>query len=248
MKKLLILSCALAFCLTLAACHTTDSTDNPAPSVAPGSTIANESSAHQTEPESSLEESRTSRDTAVTSDPTESETTAPAKPSDPMSTTEPASEKTPSLRLPLRPSRKPSLPSRLRNPGRCMPGPRTPERLPIRCWSTSTASAHHLQSNCRVSRAMLSIEADSSSAILPMIQMMSVQRQQRFSMASMWIRASTAVAASRTTVPMPAKPLQRQVMLVRWTKLPIGLRPWSETVQSTGAISARPSMAILLSA
>ena len=39
---------------------------------------------------------------------------------------------------------------------------------------------------------MLSIEADSSSAILPMIQMMSVQRRQRFSMASMWIRASTA--------------------------------------------------------
>ena len=93
MKKLLILSCALAFCLTLAACHTTDSTDNPAPSVAPGSTIANESSAHQTEPESSLEESRISRDTAVSSDPTESETTVPAKPSDPMSTAEPESEK-----------------------------------------------------------------------------------------------------------------------------------------------------------
>lgn len=93
MKKLLILSCALAFCLTLAACHTTDSTDNPAPSVAPGSTIANESSAHQTEPESSLEESRTSRDTAVSSDPTESEMTVPAKPSDPMSTAEPESEK-----------------------------------------------------------------------------------------------------------------------------------------------------------
>lgn len=45
---------------------------------------------------------------------------------------------------------------------------------------------------------MLSIEADSSSAILRMIQMMSEQRRQRFSMASMWIRASTAAAASRT--------------------------------------------------
>ena len=68
MKKLLILSCALAFCLTLAACHTTDSADNTAPSVAPGSAIANESSAHQTESESPLEESRTSQDTTVTSD------------------------------------------------------------------------------------------------------------------------------------------------------------------------------------
>ena len=38
---------------------------------------------------------------------------------------------------------------------------------------------------------MLSIEADSSSAILRMIQMMSEQRRQRFSMARMWIRAST---------------------------------------------------------
>lgn len=215
MKKLLILSCALAFCLTLAACHTTDSTDSSAPSVAPGSAITNESSAHQTEPESSLEESRTSRNTAVTSDPTESETTAPAKPADPESTTKPESEKPPSLRLLLRPSRKPSLPNRLRNPRNLMPGSRTPERSPIRCWSTSTASAHHLQSNCRVSRAMLSIEADSSSAILRMIQMMSVQRRQRFSMASMWIRASTAAAVSRTTVPMLVKPLQRQVMSVR---------------------------------
>lgn len=93
MKKLLILSCALAFCLALAACHITDSADNPAPSGAPGSAIANEPSAHQTEPESSLEESRASQDTAVTSDPIESETTAPAKPADPMSTTEPESEK-----------------------------------------------------------------------------------------------------------------------------------------------------------
>ena len=150
-----------------------------------------------------------------------------------------------SLRLPLRPNRKQSLRNRLRNPRNLMPGPRTHGRLPIRCWSTSTASAHPRQSNCRVLRAMLSIEADSSSAILPMIQMMSVQRQRRFSMASMWIRASSAAAASRTTVPMPAKPLQRPVMSVRWTKLPISLRPWSETVRSTGAISARPSMAIL---
>lgn len=94
MKKLLILSCALAFCLALAACHTTDSADNPAPSVAPGSAIANESSAHRTERESPLEESRISQDTAVTSDPTENETTAPAKPADPMSTIEPESEKT----------------------------------------------------------------------------------------------------------------------------------------------------------
>lgn len=93
MKKLLILSCALAFCLTLAACHTTDSADSSVPSGIPGSAIANESSAHQTESESSLEESQTSQDTTVTSDPTESETTAPAKPTDPMSTTEPESEK-----------------------------------------------------------------------------------------------------------------------------------------------------------
>ena len=94
MKKLLILSCVLAFCLTLAACHTTDSADSSAPSVAPGSAIANESSAHQTESESSLEESRISQDTTVTSDPTENETTAPAKPADPMSTTEPETKPT----------------------------------------------------------------------------------------------------------------------------------------------------------
>lgn len=93
MKKLLILSCALAFCLMLAACHTTDSADSSVPSGNPGSAIANDSSAHQTESESSLEESRASQDTAVTSDPIESETTAPAKPADPMSTTEPESEK-----------------------------------------------------------------------------------------------------------------------------------------------------------
>ena len=93
MKKLLILSCALTFCLTLAACHTTDSADSSVPSEIPGSAIANESSARQTEPESSLEESRTSQDTAVTSDPTESETTAPAKPANSESTTKPESEK-----------------------------------------------------------------------------------------------------------------------------------------------------------
>lgn len=62
MKKLLILSCALAFCLTLAACHTTDSADSSVPSGIPGSAIANESSAHQTESESSLEESQTSQE------------------------------------------------------------------------------------------------------------------------------------------------------------------------------------------
>ena len=93
MKKLLILSCALAFCLALAACHTTDSADSSVSSGSPSSAIANESTAHQTEPESSLEEGRTSQDTAVTSDPIESGTTAPAKPADPMSTTEPESEK-----------------------------------------------------------------------------------------------------------------------------------------------------------
>ena len=94
MKKLLILSCALAFCLALAACHTTDSADSSVSSGSPSSAIANESTAHQTEPESSLEESRTSRNTAVTSDPTESETTAPAKPANSESTTKPESEKT----------------------------------------------------------------------------------------------------------------------------------------------------------
>lgn len=80
MKKLLILSCALAFCLALAACHTTDSADSSVSSGSPSSAIANESTAHQTEPESYLDESRTSQDTAATSDSTESETTAPAKP------------------------------------------------------------------------------------------------------------------------------------------------------------------------
>lgn len=245
MKKLLILSCALTFCLTLAACHTTDSADSSVPSEIPGSAIANESSARQTEPESSLEESRTSQDTAVTSDPTESEITAPAKPADPMSTTEPESEKVTESTTPpqTEPENEPAKPPS--EPGKAYAGAEDAERSLIRCWSTSTASAHHLQSNCRVLRAMLSIEADNSSAILRMIQTMSVQRRQRFSMASMWTRASTAAAASRTTVQMPTKPLQRPVMSVRWTKLPIGLRPWSETVRSTGAISARPSMAIL---
>ena len=248
MKKLLILSCALAFCLALAACHTTDSPDSSVPSGSPSSAIANESTAHQTEPESSLEESRTSRDTAVTSDPTESETTAPAKPANSESTTKPESEKTTESMTPpqTEPETKPAeLPS---EPENSCAGPRTPEWSPIRCWNTSTASAHRLQSNCRASRATLSIEADSSSAILRMIQTMSVQRRQRFGMASMWIRASTAAAVNRTTVPMLVKPLQRRAMSVRWTKLPIGWRHWSETAQSTGAISAQPSMAILPSA
>ena len=112
MKKLLILSCVVAFCLTLAACHTTDSADSSAPSGIPGSAIANESSAHQTESESSLEESRISQDTAVTSDPTENETTAPAKPADPMSTTEPESEKPPESTTPpqTEPETKPAEP------------------------------------------------------------------------------------------------------------------------------------------
>ena len=96
MKKLLILSCVLAFCLTLAACHTTDSADNPAHSVAPGSAIANESSDHQTEPESSLAESRISQDTTVTSDPTESEkapeSTTPPQTEPETKPTEPPSE------------------------------------------------------------------------------------------------------------------------------------------------------------
>ena len=112
MKKLFILSCALVFCLTLAACHTADSTDNPVPSVAPGSTIANESSAHQTESESSLEESRASQDTAVTSDPIESETTAPAKPANSESTAEPESEKAAESTIPpqTEPGTKPAEP------------------------------------------------------------------------------------------------------------------------------------------
>ena len=112
MKKLLILSCALVFCLTLAACHTADSTDNPVPSVAPGSTIANESSAHQTESESPLEESRASQDTAVTSDPIESETTAPAKPANSESTAEPESEKAAESTIPpqTEPETKPAEP------------------------------------------------------------------------------------------------------------------------------------------
>ena len=86
MKKLLILSCALAFCLTLAACHTTDSADSSVPSGIPGSAIANESSAHQTESESSLEESRGSPATTRTSAPTENAPTAPAMPADAMAT------------------------------------------------------------------------------------------------------------------------------------------------------------------
>lgn len=112
MKKLLILSCALAFCLALAACHTTDSPDSSVPSGSPSSAIANESTAHQTEPESSLEESRTSRDTAVTSDPIESETTAPAKPANSESTTKPESEKATESTTPpqIEPETKPAEP------------------------------------------------------------------------------------------------------------------------------------------
>lgn len=113
MKKLLILSCALAFCLALAACHTTDSADSSVPSGIPGSAIANESTAHQTEPESPLEESRTSQDTAVTSDPIESEATAPAKPANSESTTKPESEKATESTTPpqTEPEAKPAEPS-----------------------------------------------------------------------------------------------------------------------------------------
>ena len=112
MKKLLILSCVLAFCLTLAACHTTDSADNPAHSVAPGSAIANESSDHQTEPESSLAESRISQDTTVTSDPTENETTAPAKPAEPESEKAPESTTPPQTEPETKPTEPPSEPAK----------------------------------------------------------------------------------------------------------------------------------------
>lgn len=246
MKKLLILSCVLAFCLTLAACHTTDSADSSAPSVAPGSAIANESSAHQTESESSLEESRISQDTTVTSDPTENETTAPAKPADPMSTTEPESEKVPESTTPpqTEPETKTTEP------------PSEPEK--------SHAGAEDARAVADKVLEYINIFRTSSAVKLPGLTSYAEYRSRqlirnfahdtnderaaataRFSMASMWTRASTAAAASRTTVQMPTKPLQRPVMSVRWTKLPISWRPWSETVRSTGAISARPSMAIL---
>lgn len=245
MKKLLILSCALAFCLTLAACHTTDSADNTAPSVAPGSAIANESSAHQTESESPLEESRTSQDTTVTSDPTENETTAPAKPADPMSTTEPESEKTTEPTTPpqTEPENEPAEPPS--EPGKMYAGAEDARTVAdkvleyINSFRTSPAvKLPGLTSYAEYrSRQLIGNFAHDTND--------EVQRQQRFSMASMWIRVSTAAAVNRTTVPMPTKPLQRLVMSVRWTKLPISWRPWSETVRSTGAISARPSMAIL---
>lgn len=248
MKKLLILSCVLAFCLTLAACHTTDSADSSAPSVAPGSAIANESSAHQTEPESSLEESRISQDTTVTSDPAENETTAPAKPADPMSTIEPESEKTTESTTPpqTEPETKPAEP------------PSEPEKSHAGAEDARTVADKVLEyiNSFRTSPAV-KLSGLTSYAEYRSRQLIGnfahdtndgVQRQRRFSMASMWIRASTAAAANRTTVPMPTKPLQRPVMPVRWTKLPTSWRPWSETVRSTGAISARPSMAILPSA
>ena len=212
MKKLLILSCVLAFCLTLAACHTTDSADNPAHSVAPGSMSPLITRLNRRVPwrRAGYLRIRPSHQTQLKMrrQPLPSRRIPSRLPNR-------KAKKPRSLRLPLRSSRKPSLPSRLRNPRKRMPGSRTHGRLPIRCWSISTAFAHHLQSNCRVLRAMLSIEADSSSAILRMIQMMSEQRRQRFSMASMWIRASTAAAVNRTTVPMLVKPLQRRAMSVR---------------------------------
>lgn len=215
MKKLLILSCALAFCLALAACHTTDSPDSSVPSGSPSSAIANESTAHQTEPESSLEESRTSRDTAVTSDPIESETTAPAKPADPMSTTEPESEKATESTTPpqTEPETKPAE------------APSEPEKSYAGVEDARAVADKVLEyiNSFRTSPAVklpgLTSYAEYRSRQLirnfAHDTMMSVQRRQRFSMASMWIRASTAAAASRTTVPMPAKPLQRLVMSVR---------------------------------
>ena len=243
MKKLLILSCVLAFCLTLAACHTTDSADSSAPSVAPGSAIANESSAHQTESESSLEESRISQDTTVTSDPTENETTAPAKPADPMSTTEPESEKVPESTTPpqTEPETKTTEP------------PSEPEK--------SHAGAEDARAVADKVLEYINIFRTSSAVKLPGLTSYAEYRSRQL------IRnfahdtnderaAATALqygeyvdpsvyGGSRTTVQMPTKPLQRPVMSVRWTKLPISWRPWSETVRSTGAISARPSMAIL---
>ena len=148
MKKLLILSCALAFCLALAACHTTDSADSSVSSGSPSSAIANESTAHQTDPESSLEEGADISGYCRHLRPNRKWDDSPCQARQiPCRLLNRKAKRSLSLRLPLRPSRKTNLPNRLRNPGRCMPGPRTPERSPIRCWNTSTASAHHLQSN-----------------------------------------------------------------------------------------------------
>ena len=239
MKKLLILSCVLAFCLTLAACHTTDSADNPAHSVAPGSAIANESSDHQTEPESSLAESRISQDTTVTSDPTENETTAPAKPADPMSTTEPESEKAPESTTPpqTEPETKPTEPPS--EPAKAYAGVEDARAVAdkvleyINSFRTSPA----------VKLPGLTSYAEYRSRQL--IRNFAHDTNDERAAATALQYGEYGDPASRTTVPMPAKPLQRPVMSVRWTKLPISLRPWSETVRSTGAISARPSMAIL---
>ena len=248
MKKLLILSCALAFCLALAACHTTDSADSSVSSGSPSSAIANESTAHQTEPESSLEESRTSQDTAATSDSTESETTAPAKPANSESTTKPESEKATESTTPpqTEPEAKPAEPSS--EPENSCAGAEDARVVAdkvleyINSFRTSPAVKLPGLTSYAEYRSRQLIRN------LRMIQTMSVQRRQRFGMASMWIRASTAAAVNRTTVPMLVKPLQRRAISVRWTKLPIGWRPWSETAQSTGAMSAHPSMAILPSA
>ena len=243
MKKLLILSCVLAFCLTLAACHITDSADSSVPSGIPGSAIANESSAHQTESESSLEESRISQDTTVTSDPTENETTAPAKPADPMSTTEPESEKAPESTTP----------------------PQTePETEPAEPPSESAKAYAGAEDARAVADKVL--EYINSFRTSPAVKLPGLTSYAEYRSRQL-IRnfahdtnderaAATALqygeyvdpsvyGGSGTTVPMPVKRLQRPVMSVRWTKLPISWRPWSETVRSTGAISARPSMAIL---
>lgn len=245
MKKLLILSCVLAFCLTLAACHTTDSADNPAHSVAPGSAIANESSDHQTEPESSLAESRISQDTTVTSDPTENETTAPAKPADPMSTTEPESEKAPESTTP--PQTEPET------------KPTEPPSEPAKAYAGVEDARAVADKVLEYINSFRTSPAVKLPGLTSYAEYRSRQLIRNFAHDTNDERAAaTALQYGEYVdpsvyggngepyyVPMPAKPLQRPVMSVRWTKLPISLRPWSETVRSTGAISARPSMAIL---
>ena len=145
---------------------------------------------------------------------------------------------------PLRPSRKPSLPSCLRNPRILVPGPRTPGVVAdkvleyINSFRTSPA----------VKLPGLTSYAEYRSRQLIRNFAHDTNDERAAATALRYgeyvIRASTAAAVNRTTVPMLVKPLQRRAMSVRWTKLPIGWRHWSETAQSTGAISAQPSMAI----
>lgn len=83
MKKAMTAFCAVAFCLTLTACRTTGTVEIPTHPDAPSfsSTTATEtSSAPQTEPENTLEESRTVQETAGTEAPVERETVAPTEP------------------------------------------------------------------------------------------------------------------------------------------------------------------------